>query len=304
MSKWMFLLCAALVILGCATQPPAEKQVRQADEESTAAEATKQKEKTSEAAADEPAERVVTEAVYLLSREETFSPDGYTEASLEIVYEEGGTRRLEERIFGLDGEPEETKIYEYEGEKLARISTYDRYGELLTSRVHEYDDTGKLISDSLYTADKSLQVKSLYEYDRQGRKKIWIVQDGDGLEQARTEYLYGKQAGPEKIDMFSPAGDLESSVEYDFDAEGRLVRESYLDADGSTMKYIDYIYSGPGVQEERHYRGKGTLVRKIVNKFDDTGSIIEVHYFGSAGTLQAVATRVYISREVQRIITE
>ena len=161
-----------------------------------------------------------------------------------------------------------------------------------------------LISDSLYTPKKELQVRSLYEYDSKNRKVKWIVQNSDKMTQAYTDYIYGKYPVPDKIEMYTSSGTLESYVEYEFDTQGRPVREVYREVDGSIWKYVEYGYSGGFLVEERHYKGNKTLSRTVSYEYDGDGNVAVVVYSGPGGVIQDRKTKFYTTRSVERVVVE
>jgi len=298
MRKWIYTVLPVLLLIGCTTVPSVEKEEPAVEpEKKTEIETEKEQPK-------KKAEKIITETEYLLVREESSSADGFIDRYIDFFYEEEGLRRTEEREYGLDNTLEKVMVYEYGGDQLQTIRTFDGTGSLVSYHQYEYDSAGMLISDSLYTAKEELQVRSLYEYDGKNRKVRWIVLNSDENAQAYTDYIYGSYPLPDKIEMYSSAGNLEGYVENEFDSQGLQERQTFREADGSVWKYIEYEYSNGLLVEERHYRGNKALFRQVSYEYDDNGNVSVVIYSGPGGVVQDKKTKFYTPRNVQRVVVE
>lgn len=304
MKIWLLLLPFVLLVFACATAPPVEEAEPGQEKEAVQAAEEPPEMKVEGEQQVEKAERVITETLYLVIREESLSTDGFVDRFIEYVYEKEGIRLLEEKVVGIDGVLEKQMVYEYDGDQLEQMGTYDSSGDLMSYHQYLYNNAGLLVSDSLFNGKKELQVQSLYEYDDQQRKTDWTVKNSSELIQAITRYQYGKYSQPDKIEMFTPSGTLESYVDNEFDSDGNLVREVYGEADGSIWKYIEYIYSDGVLEQENHYSGKKALKRKVFYKYDDNGNIASVVYTGPGGAVQDTRTKQYTTRTVDRVVVE
>lgn len=304
MRKWTFMMLSVLVLLGCTTAPPVGESESQGESDEAVAVKEEPKAEAEKEQPKEKVEKIVTETIYLLVREESSSTDGFIDRYTEISYEDEGMRVLEEKEFGIDGALEKVVTYEYEGDSLRRVNTFDGSNGLISYHEYEYNDSGMLVSDSLLNPKKELQVQSLYEYDSGNRKVKWIVRSSEETTQAYTEYIYGRYSDPDRIEMYTSSGALESYVENEFDSLGHRVREVYREVDGSVWKFVEYGYKDDFLVEERHYQGNNALTRVVSYEYDNDGNVSAVVYAGPGGSIQDKRTKFYTARSIQRVVIE
>jgi hypothetical protein len=104
-----------------------------------------------------------------------------------------------------------------------------RYGpddELIGYGVHEYDESGRKISTGWYEPPKGNVGTTRFEYDETGRLIRESMYDRTGRTLlGYTDYIY---SGDEKRETrsYTSKGVLLSSLRYDYDERGRLIRET------------------------------------------------------------------------------
>ena len=129
--------------------------------------------------------------------------------------------------------------------------------------ISEYDSDGKLIKNSYYNADGTLQCYSIYEYDSKGNR----------------------------IDkMYSLGADTYIIPEYDSD--WNLIKANYYYVSDNTFSfYILFEYDSKGNSiKDSYYSPDGTLQCYSINEYDSNGNRIKESWYNADGSIDRIQT--------------
>ncbi len=231
----------------------------------------------------------------LLATQTIAYADGTIDRRVLHTYEPGTDRLVAEEHVGGAGQTTKRVTHEYDGGLPVRKTTLDAAGNLLGYRVYTYTPWG-VATDTLFDAKEKQQSRSVYEYDRGERLSTWSVYDGSDALLGNTRYVYeGERLA--RVEIHGLTGTLDGVVEYTYDAEGRMIRETVRTAAGDVEKYTEYLYAGEHVSEERYHTASGTLRRSVAYEYDD-GRITGVRFLDRNGNVSETRTRTYFIIEL------
>ncbi|MCH5184475.1 MAG: M56 family metallopeptidase, partial [Oscillospiraceae bacterium] len=209
-------------------------------------------------------------------------PGGMTDGSVTLYNDDGSIRCVEDYAGGwlvkrtnyLDGKVD--LITEYDHWNVIRETTFGNNGEVI---VWDHDETGALLTKTVYNADGD--VDSIGEYTDNFLTKETTYAFGRVL--YVTSYEYGPHGKPTLTSYYDRDGILSSYLVNEYDGEGRMLRESLYEADGTLhrdliveefdangnqSRWSNYIYDGEGnpTYENHFYYENGELkVDEIVH---------------------------------------
>ncbi len=198
--------------------------------------------------------------------------------------------RVVERRYFWRLRQESVEVYAYEGELLAEYQFVSDYRSSLS--VYSHDEAGRLIDtvvttrrdggeqevkEYVYTYDAAdnctkITIKYddgrafdyLYEYDELNRLVSHRVKDGGPA----TVYEYDEEGNCIKVITAEPGtGEHISWWEYEYDAQGRVVKWQYVDPNGYGADSCYYI---------QVYEADGSTYRETVQP---DGKVVEINYF-------------------------
>jgi len=233
--------------------------------------------------------------IALLATQTTAYADGTIDRRVLYTYEPGTNRLLAEEHVDGAGETIKRVSYEYDGGLPVRKVTLDAVGILLSYREYTHTPWG-VATDTLFDAEERRQSRSVYEYDEEERLSAWSVYDGSDALLGNTRYVYeGERL--HRVRIHGLTGALDGVVEYTYDGEGRMIRETVRAATGDVEKYVEYLYSGEYLVEERYHTASGALRRCVAYEYDD-GRISGVRFLDRNGNVGETRTRTYLIIEL------
>ena len=148
----------------------------------------------------------------------------------------------------------------------------------------EYNNDGYLVSITEIRDDGNYPVYA-FEYDKEGRLKeeefyfddctyrnVFSYDDG---KLCRIDHYKGVSYHPEIEDMEFT---IQSSMEYEFDEEGQLIKEIHLDENGDLFRRRIFEYDDEGFLEELSIYSSSGSLDEIQYICDEYGNIIEAEY--------------------------
>lgn len=137
----------------------------------------------------------------------------------------------------------------------------------------EYDESGHLLSEETFMADGSLEHKSSYTFDNEGRMiEEILVEEGDIISEHRTmEYDQKGRLLSEKRHYLDESYD-EST--YTYDAEDRIIEKVTAGSDGEFGSKLIFRYEGKYLVSETEYDIDGDILSSREFEYDEKGNLI------------------------------
>jgi hypothetical protein len=177
---------------------------------------------------------------------------------------------LEDYEYNEDGRISKKSSPMYENGVITGVISYD---------IYEYNAFGQLEKIRDYNANLNSPTgfinltNTTFSYFADGNTATKTIENIDG---SVTElYLYDYKDGrPVKISKFDK-GKPESYSVNEFDAAGRLTKETFYLADGQEISYTIHSYSGNLlVKSELYSAPKNSMYRTISRTYDSNGNLI------------------------------
>ena len=128
-----------------------------------------------------------------MTRMENTTEDGFLSYSSEIEYDEKDRQtKAHYTFYGYD---DWTNVYEYEGEKLVKLTMYNSNGEIDKTAVYSYNGANPELADSMiyYDSDNNLMYRYEYRYDEAGNEISEALFDGQDKMTSMIECEYKKK---------------------------------------------------------------------------------------------------------------
>ena len=235
--------------------------------------------------------------VSLLVGETILYGDGTVDRRTSYSYETGSARLLAEDHFDGSDRWEGGVAYEYEDGLLSRKTVLDETKQVRSYRVFTHTPWG-VATDTLFNSRDEQQSESVYEYDIDERLVKWSFYDGSGMLLGRSEYRY-EGALLDRVEISGLGGVPSGAVEYIYEPEGILLRESVVSAVGDLEKYVEYDYARGDLIRERFYAAGGELLRSVKYHHDGETRVIRIEHLGPDGRIREIRTRSYIVAELE-----
>ncbi|MCL2131628.1 MAG: hypothetical protein FWH36_04130 [Lentimicrobiaceae bacterium] len=174
------------------------------------------------------------------------------------------------------------KAYDVETKKDA--VTFYKKQQTLARTVIEYDRNGNEVLRSYYhPATNDVQESYVYEYDTNNQ----LIQEQYVLKGkmlgGKTVYSYDKQGRKDKIVVYSSKEEIKDRMQFEYDSNGNLIAEKKQNFVGAVFKEIQYKYDERNNQIEKR-NVKAFLVKNNepyheIQTFDDSNRLISrTHY--------------------------
>lgn len=172
-------------------------------------------------------------------------------------------------------------------------------GSLRRRVVTSYDAAGYRQEQVTLGPDGALLGRTVYGYDAGGHEVQRVSYDGDGNETQRTD-TERDAAGRVLRALLYRAGVLERSTERRYDAEGRVLEERTVEADGVPLE--EHLYTEPGRAYDFVTYFEGEIDERGQIVLDAEGRFLSVVSYDAEGTLAYVVevTRDDAGRELER----
>ena len=241
-------------------------------------------------------QRTIVTKVPVLMKETSFYPDGPKDEYISYKLDEAKKNVLEKSTYDASrADPVERAVSEYKNGLLAAETLYESDGKVRTRREIGYDASGRIASEKVLDSKSKVQSSSAYVYDASGRKTEWRVLDSSGGVKAVTVYSYDK-GGLVGVEMRNIAGAATGTIKLENEG-GKLVKRSYLAADGSLQKFEAYSYANGRVSTLENRRSDGSLASKTAYEYGPLGELLKSVDSDSSGAVTAYSVYEYVVRE-------
>jgi YD repeat-containing protein len=175
-----------------------------------------------------------------LQEQHIFNPGGGMRTKLRYRYNADGL--LQEQLLYLpDGKLQSKYLYGYQQQLQTGYSWYNADGGLEERAVYNYNDKGNQISLVSYSNADSILQQLQWHYDEQGNIVAQTAFENNHITETIT-YAYDAKGLTTLVLVKNEAGISTRHIRYQYDAAGRLIQETWLDAeekelDNYTSKY-------------------------------------------------------------------
>jgi len=97
--------------------------------------------------------------------------------------------------------------------------------------------------------------------------------------------VQGATAGPHRMTAKDSTGRVLEIAEFQYDAKGRLMRESYTDASGKQIGNTEYKRSNGRLTEEVRYKADGKILSRTVYGYEGEG-LTSIAVYNEAGVVE------------------
>lgn len=172
------------------------------------------------------------------------------------TYARDAAGRLVESVMkDPDGAVMERSVYTYEGDRVARIVTYDGKGTARMKQVGSFAGDGRLRGQTYYDGENVIG-RVAYDYDGRGNISEMAHYSADGAKVIATvgpcfgahrlTYSYDERGRPVKVAAYEPDGELKKSWEYTYNAKGLIESDARESAWSRTLFVYEYEYDAHG----------------------------------------------------------
>jgi len=208
------------------------------------------------------------------------------------------------------------KVYD-SSDNMLECKTYDKKGNLTESKSYgggevyqcygyEYDTAGNLIKKELeYGSSEGGPSIIKYEYDEMGNmvKCLYGGNDINGSFQVWTQESYEyDMAGNLLSKMLYYQGDSEVGLEpseqryeYEYEDNGKLVREISFDSSGNKTSWIESGYDEMGNEIKNiFYDANGNITSRTEFEYDEMGNVVKAIYYNISGNITNLMEYTYM----------
>ena len=181
-------------------------------------------------------------------------------------------------------EDEEKSEEEPKGPRKTRVDNPDG-----TYHILEYNADNKLIKQSFYNADRTLNY--ILEKDSNGDRIIkHIIYSDERITEYRT-FEYDSNGEKIKESVYKPNEVLKYYFIYEYDSNGNEIKISNYAPNGTLTSYKTSEYDSNGNRTKIiGYKPDGTLDWYYIYEYDSNGKMIKVSRYNEYGTLESSQT--------------
>ena len=217
-----------------------------------------------------------------LVRETVLDAGGEPSETREFTYSSTG-ELAEERLFDAAGRVREISSSSYRDGRRVERRTYTASGELTGKRTYTYTAKGLPETECYFDGEGNLLLVSRYSYNYWGDRTTWTTTDAEGRLIASTRYTY-ERGRPRTLRLTGAQGS-ETTIEMNYDKEGRKIRAAYTGVTGKPEKEITFHYDGQGrLAGEETFSAFGNLIGKTVYAYtEDSPQPEKIHRYDGRG---------------------
>lgn len=296
MNKLIIAAVTTLFVAACASAPapkgePAPQAAPAPAKEVTPAPASTPMKK-------EP--KVVVVRIPLETKASIWFSDGSLDETVVSERGDSGILLAQSRMTA-SGSPVERTEYAYGENKLISKTVKDGDGKLLTRRTYTYTPAGAIASERVEDGSGKPLSNFEYTYDAEGHRVKWTVKDATGTVLAETIYTY-KDGKVQSAELRDGVGRKTGSSTSEYDANGRLVKQTFYDAGGSVLRLETTAWKdGKIVTEERKTAG-GTVQQRSSYEYGPDGELLKKVVEDLVGKSKLMTTYEYAFKEERKTI--
>jgi antitoxin component YwqK of YwqJK toxin-antitoxin module len=219
--------------------------------------------------------------------------DNTQDGAREFVYSPDG-KVIQEKITDAAGDLRGAVHYEYTGGLRAERRSYNQSNILVGRRTYSYTAKGLPETEKYYDEKGGLLMVSRFVYDSSGNKIEWTTSDAAGNLVASTRYAYQK-GRPQTAILSGPSGEVNMTINFSYDPEGKKIRETYTNMAGNTEKRIVFFYDERGrlVSEETFSPFKTFLGKTVYEYSEDYGKPEKIYRYDDRGNPRETVINEY-----------
>lgn len=278
MKKILIFTCFILFLISCATGPAEDQTAESSDQ------IIEQKEP-----------KLMMKTVSRVLTIVSFFDDGKIDEKTIYSYGDNALIPFGFEVHDAFGTLLEYAEYSIEEDKLMKISSFDSFGELVSSKKFVYNEAGLLHSESFIDELGDVLSMSEYAYNVNGQKILWTIYNNDGAKLADTKYIY-KNNVIQEIESFDPDGRKEEYFSFKY-SDGMKMKSEHFFVLNTNMKLADYITyeynENNKIINQRNYDYEGRAVITIKYKYDGNGNVVEETVYDGEGNIKQMYTFEY-----------
>lgn len=176
--------------------------------------------------------------------------------------------------------PVQTVSYDERGNRTKRVD-FNRDGSVAQTIVYNYDADGRSTGYEEHTPGLETARKHIYVLDQNGKRVEYKIMQPTGSA-GDERYVYKYDASGNRIaeDLFHKTS-LVSRNENAYDAQGRLIAQTFYNPDGSVSARIANSFSADGKRLERIRHEGDLLTYRVRYQYDGKGRLERVETVGS-----------------------
>ena len=179
-----------------------------------------------------------------LVRETVLRAADTPDAVREFSYSSEG-KLSQEKLSDAKGSVRETVFYEYKDGRMAERRVFSHSGELTGRRTYTYTSKGLPETENYFDGEGRLLMSSHFAYNYWGDRTEWTTINAAGSLMARTRYTYEK-GRPVTMVLSGSNGEKNLTITTAYNAEGRRILETYVNAAGFPEKEVVFSYDEQG----------------------------------------------------------
>jgi len=154
--------------------------------------------------------------------------------------------------------------FENETDALGRIIKSNHYGtddKLKSYEVYEYDENNNKIKSVQYDSNDEIIIQYKYEYNKDGFKTKQTTLDKNGVitQSVVYEFVDGVQTG--QYNYVGAKETLQTYVKYEYDKQGRCIKETSYYDDGEIKNYTEHKYDAKGECTSQRFDADGKPIK-------------------------------------------
>ncbi len=200
-----------------------------------------------------------------------FSDGSLDEYSLP-EYDDAFILKVQTRYSASGSILEQTR-FTVEAGRLVRKATTDGEGKLVSSRNYVYGADGLVSVETLVDGNGKPLSSFEFGYDASGHRISWTVKDPKGSVLAVTSYAY-KDGKIRNAELKDGVGRTNGSSAYEYDADGRIAKQSYFDAKGSLLRMEFTRWVAGSIAAEERTNAGGTVQQRTSYEYGADGELL------------------------------
>lgn len=183
---------------------------------------------------------------------------------------------------------------------LASRSSFGPDSTLQNRSTFDYDAQGRLIRETMVDGKGAIQSVSEWSWSEE-RKIEWRVLDATGRILARTAYHY-ENGRLTELQMSDGAGNSTGRGVYQYNGESQLVGIRYFNTAGTPQDRIEYVLENGRLIQERSFRADGRLERGLLYNYGPEGQILTITLTDASGRRRESTSFDYTFRTETRTV--
>ncbi len=174
---------------------------------------------------------------------------------------DGNGNELSITVYNADGSERGKQINTYDGDgNLIRADYYDANNNMVGYTISEYGSEGEMLKDTTYDKDGNVAMVTEYTYDMKAMKGKAIAKDKNGKIQGSVYFDWTDKGLTHQV-VFDSNGQIKEHFYKVYNDAGQVIKETYLNPDGSKNREIVNIYKNGFLFQQNTYNGAGVLTQ-------------------------------------------